>query len=208
MTPRLPGNCEECVGAKLGELRITIVTGLPRSGTSMMMQMLAAGGMPVLTDGARPADTDNPRGYLEFEPAKRTARDAGWVAAAAGKAVKLVHLLLPDLPAGYQYRVLFMHRDMEEVLASQRAMLERLGRRGAELSPQRLAAAFSEQLRRVGDWIARQPHVSALDVEYHRVIESPSTEARRVNQFLGGSLDETKMAAAVDPSLYRRRVTG
>src|SRR5688572_22859307 len=138
----------------------------------MMMQMLAAGGMPVLTDNARAADADNPRGYLEFEAAKRTARDAAWVAGATGKAVKLVHLLLPDLPCGYEYRVLFMHRDMDEVLASQQAMLERLRRTGADLSPERLADVFSKQLRRVRDWIAKQPGVSALDVHYRQVIES------------------------------------
>jgi hypothetical protein len=194
------------VGAKPGGMPVTIVTGLPRSGTSMMMQMLAAGGMPVLTDAARPPDADNPRGYLEFEPAKRTPRDAGWVAGAAGKAVKLVHVLLPALPPGHEYRLVFMHRDMNEVLASQRAMLEHLGRRGADLSPERLAAAFSEQLRRVREWMAQHPHVLALDVDYHKVIESAAAEARRVNQFLGGALDEAKMAAAVDPLLYRRRL--
>jgi hypothetical protein len=196
------------VGAKLGEMPVTIVTGLPRSGTSMMMQMLAAGGMPVLTDSARPPDADNPRGYFEFEPAKRTARDAGWVAGAAGKAVKLVHVLLPDLPPGYEYRVLFMHRDMVEVLASQRAMLERLHRSGADLTPARLAEVFSKQLRSVQDWIAQQPHISALDVDYWRVIESAAAEARRINEFLGGGLDEARMTAAVDPSLYRQRGAG
>jgi hypothetical protein len=196
------------VVAKLGEVRVTIVTGLPRSGTSMMMQMLAAGGMPVLTDSARPPDSDNPRGYFEFEPAKRTARDAGWVAGAAGKAVKLVHVLLPDLPRGYEYRVLFMHRDMGEVLASQRAMLERLHRSGADLTPARLAEVFSKQLWRVQDRIAQQPHVSALDVDYRRVIESAAAEARRINEFLGGGLDEARMTAAVDPSLYRQRGAG
>src|SRR5215212_2341111 len=129
-------------GAKLGGMPVTIVTGLPRSGTSMMMQMLAAGGMPVLAAAVRAPDADNPRGYLEFEAAKRTARDAAWVAGAAGKAVKLVHLLLPDLPQEHEYRVLFMRRDMDEVLASQRAMLARLRRTGADLSPERLADLF------------------------------------------------------------------
>lgn len=171
----------------------------------MMMQMLAAGGMPLLTDDARPADIDNPRGYFEFEPAKRTARDAGWVAGAAGKAVKLVHLLLPDLPPGYDYRVLFMHRDRGEVLASQRAMLQRLDRRGADLPPERLAEVFSKQLQRVQDWIAQQPDVAALDVDYRSVLKSAAPEAGRINAFLGGGLDEAAMAAAVEPSLYRQR---
>src|SRR3569833_79554 len=112
---------------------ITVVSGLPRSGTSMMMQMLAAGGMPMLTDGVRGPDPDNPRGYFAFGPVKRTPQDARWLAGAPGKAVKVVHSLLPALPGGYEYRVLFMLRDMHEVLASQDTMLRRLGRCGADL---------------------------------------------------------------------------
>jgi hypothetical protein len=194
--------------AKLGDLRVTVVTGLPRSGTSMMMQMLAAGGMPLLADDARPPDPDNPRGYFEFGPVKRPAGAVDWVAAAAGKAVKVIHVLLPNLPAGYQYRVLFMHRDVREVLASQQAMLRRLGRRGADLPPGRLAELFSQQLRQVREWLATQPHFSLLDVEYRRVVEDPAGESRRANQFLGGHLDEAKMAAAVDPAFYRQRTAG
>src|SRR4051812_38256410 len=148
---------------------VTVVSGLPRSGTSMMMQMLAAGGMPALTDGARGPDADNPRGYLEFEPAKRTAAaDGRWVGDAVGKAVKLVHLLLPDLPGGYEYRVVFMGRDVREVLASQAEMLRRRGRRGADLTPERLADVFGGQIRRVREWVAHQPGFSALDVDYRR----------------------------------------
>lgn len=188
-----------------GGTYVTVVSGLPRSGTSVMMQMLAAGGMPVLTDGVRGPDADNPRGYFEFEPVKRTAKDPGWVAEAAGKAVKVVHLLLPDLPGGQAYRVIFMHRDVGEVLASQAAMLGRLGRRGAELSAGQLAEAFAGQLRRVRAWLAGQAHIAVLDVEHRRVIEDSAGEAARVNRFLGGGLDPTRMAAVVDPALYRQR---
>jgi hypothetical protein len=174
----------------------------------MMMQMLAAGGMGVLADDLRPPDPDNPRGYFEFEPVKRTRVDNAWVAAAAGKAVKLVHLLLPELPGGYQYRVVFMHRETGEVLASQAAMLRRLGRRPAELDPKRLGEIFVGQVRRVRDWLDLQPHVRTLHVDYRQVLLDPAGLASRVNGFVGGGLDAARMAAAVDPSLYRNRSGG
>jgi hypothetical protein len=189
----------------LGKICVTVVSGLPRSGTSMMMQMLAAGGMPVLSDGTRASDPDNPQGYFELEAVKRIAADSHWLTGAAEKAVKVVHLLLPSLPPGHEYRVVFMNRDLREVLASQEAMLRRLGRRGADLSPEQLARTFESQLRRVRQWVAEQPHFSILDVPYRQVIEDPAAEAARVNRFLGGHLDVARMAAAVDPSLYRRR---
>ena len=188
-----------------GNPYVTIVSGLPRSGTSMMMQMLAAGGMPVLADDARAPDPDNPRGYFEFGPAKRTARDGRWVGGAVGKAVKVVHLLVPALPAGYEYRVVFMCRDVREVLASQAEMLRRLGRRGADLRPARLAEVFAGQLRRAREWVAGRAHFAALDVDYGQVVADPAGQAARVNRFLDGRLDEARMAAAVDPALYRRR---
>jgi hypothetical protein len=184
---------------------VTVVSGLPRSGTSLLMQMLGAGGMPLLTDDHRPPDADNPRGYFEFEPVKRTAQEDGWVAGAVGKAVKVIHLLLPRLPATNRYRVLFIHRDIAEVLASQRRMLDRNGLRGADLSPQRLGELFAAQVRRSLDWAALQPQVQLLSIQHQDLIARPAVEANRINQFLGGQLDETKMAAAVDPSLYRHR---
>jgi len=109
---------------------ITVVSGLPRSGTSMMMQMLGAGGLAVLTDGKRGADADNPRGYYEYEAVKSLGQDASWLASAGGKAVKIVSALLIHLPDGFDYRVIFMRRPIAEVLASQRAMLDRLGHAG------------------------------------------------------------------------------
>src|SRR5579872_1312474 len=106
---------------------VTIVSGLPRSGTSMMLRMLAAGGLPILTDGVRTPDEDNPHGYLEWEGVKSLARDASWVASARGKGVKVIYYWLRDLPRDCRYRVIFMRRDLDEVLASQAAMLERRG---------------------------------------------------------------------------------
>jgi hypothetical protein len=167
------------------------------------MQMLAAGGMPVLTDGIRAADEDNPRGYLEFEAVKRTKEDAAWVPCAQGKAVKMVYLLLRDLPAGYEYRVILMRRDLREVIASQRAMLTHLGRRGADLSDSRMAAIFETQMCETTEWLAAQSNFSVLEVNYSDCLQSPGYAASRVNAFLGG-LDEERMASAVDVSLYRR----
>jgi hypothetical protein len=176
---------------------VTVVSGLPRSGTSMLMQMLAAGGMPVLTDGVRAADEDNPLGYFEYEPVKRSANDVAWVAGSVGKAVKVVHLLLPCLPAEYQYRVLFIRREMGDVLASQRRMLERSGRRGAELAESRLAEIFEGQVGRVLEWLGRQGNFSLLPLEYREVTANPLAAARRMNRFLNGGMDEAAMAQRV-----------
>jgi hypothetical protein len=184
---------------------ITVVSGLPRSGTSMMMQMVAAGGMPVLTDGVRPADPDNPLGYFELEAVKRTRSDAGWVPQARGKAVKVVHLLLRDLPPEFPYRVILMRRDMDEVLESQRAMLDRLGRPGASLPPARLSAIYAAQLANVLQWAASQPDCRLLEVAHRDCVSDPQTTARQVNAFLDGSLEAEAMAAAVDSALWRRK---
>jgi hypothetical protein len=183
---------------------VTVVSGLPRSGTSLMMQMLAAGGMPALTDGIRAADEDNPRGYLEFEAVKRTREDAGWVAEAPGKAVKMVYLLLRDLPGCYEYRVILMRRDLREVMASQRAMLSRSGLPGADLSPERMAAIFEKEIGSVREWLAGQRNFEVLEVDYRECVRTPEESARIVNRFLGGWLDEARMAAAVDLALYRQ----
>jgi len=184
---------------------VTVVSGLPRSGTSLMMQALDAGGMPVLTDGVRQSDEDNPQGYYEFEAVKKTKADPGWVAGAVGKAVKMVYQLLYDLPEAYEYRVLFMRRDMREVLASQKIMLERRGEQGANISADRLADLFQRDLEKVHQWLDRQDNMSMLAVNYNAMVKSPQLECQRAGAFLGGALDIEKMAAVVDPSLYRNK---
>ena len=184
---------------------VVIVSGLPRSGTSMMMQMIEAGGVAVLSDARRAADDDNPRGYYEYEPVKATRKDASWVADAAGKVVKVVHLLLMDLPGDHRYRVVFMRRPLEEVLKSQTAMLQRQGQAGANLSPEQLGKAFGQQLDKVAGWLAGQSNFDVLYVEHGQVLADPQAQAGRINAFLGGELDEAAMAAVVDPSLYRQR---
>ncbi|MCI0460395.1 MAG: sulfotransferase [Gemmataceae bacterium] len=184
---------------------ITIVTGLPRSGTSLMMQMLQAGGMPILTDNLRQADADNPRGYLEFEPVKQLKRDASWLRGAYGQAVKLVHLLLYDLPAGHPYRVLFLRRKLPEVVASQRAMLDRQGKKGASLPEDQLARLFAGQLTQVEAWLRERENFAVLDVSYNDLIAGPTGQADRINHFLGGGLIPAAMSTVVEPALYRQR---
>jgi len=185
---------------------VTIVSGLPRSGTSLAMKMLRAGGMPVLADGARPPDTDNPAGYLEYAPVLRTATDASWVAGAPGHAVKVIYALLRQLPQGFEYRVLWMRRDPGEVIASQQAMLARRGA-AAEggLSRERLAAVFAAQLAETEAWMAQQPGFRNLVLDYRDVVAVPSAAAATIDDFLGGRLDRGAMVSAVDPLLYRQR---
>lgn len=188
---------------------ITIVSGLPRSGTSLMMQMLAAGGLPPLTDTLRAADASNPRGYLELEAVKKLKTDRSWLPEARGKAVKVIHLLLPELAtpdlAGEQFRVIVMRRPIEEVLASQRAMLARQGKVGASLSDAQLGKMFLDQLERAGRTLAGRTNFEVCTVQYPALVADPAREVARVNTFLGGGLGGTAMAQAVDPSLHREK---
>jgi hypothetical protein len=184
---------------------ITVVSGLPRSGTSMMMQMLGAGGLAVLTDGKRGADADNPRGYYEYEAVKSLAQDASWLASARGKAVKIVSALLIHLPDEFDYRVIFMRRPIAEVLASQSAMLDRLGHAGPRGDDARLADLFARHLDEVDALLRRRPEIVCLDVDYPAVVDSPLRVAEAVSAFLDGALDPARMAAAVSPELHRQR---
>ncbi len=186
---------------------ITIVSGLPRSGTSMMMQMLAAGGMPILTDHARAADDDNPRGYCEFEPVKKTATDSSWLGDAPGKAVKIIYALLRDLPdtPEHDYRVLFMQRPLEESIRSQQVMLERLAREGSALAPEEMRAVFARELESIKSWLAEKPGFRVLHLEYRAVIAGPAKEARRICEFLEIDLDQAAMAEVVDARLHRQK---
>ena len=185
---------------------ITIVSGLPRSGTSLMMQMLSAGGIPPLTDHLRAADESNPRGYFEFDAVKRLRSDHSWLDLARGHAVKIIHLLLRELPTdrGLQYRVIFMRRPLEEVLASQRAMLERQGKKAADDAL--LAKVYRGQLEQAEQWLATAPGFSVLYVEHRALFESAQPNAARVNEFLGGRLDVAAMLGVIEPTLYRQRI--
>jgi hypothetical protein len=184
---------------------VTIVSGLPRSGTSMLMQMVHAGGLPAVTDGERVADADNPRGYFEFERVKALRTDKGWLDEAEGKVVKVIHMLLPELPDDREYRVVFVERDLDEVVASQQTMLARLGKPGGALPPERLKAAFGAQLQQVSAVLAGRPRTAVLRIAYKEVIADPVGAAARIDEFLGGGLDRAAMAASVDAGLYRNR---
>jgi hypothetical protein len=182
---------------------IIIVSGLPRSGTSMMMQILDAGGIEVVTDNLRAADTDNPRGYYELEKVKQLKRDSSWLPEIRGKAVKMVSQLLLDLPPTEHYRVVLMERDFNEMLDSQERMLRRLGRQAAPRET--ILPAYTSHLERVHRWLQRQPHIAVLRVGYKCLVEQCEPEVMRLNAFLGGLLDVAGAVSAVDPSLYRNR---
>jgi hypothetical protein len=182
---------------------IIIVSGLPRSGTSVMMQMLDSGGVEVVTDHVRTADTDNPKGYYEYEQVKAIKRDTAWVPATRGKAFKMVSQLLYHLPPDETYRVIFMERDMEEVLRSQEKMLARLGRPPAPR--EEIRRAYAVHLERLHEWLGQQPNLAVLRVGYKGLVERPAEQAQRVREFLGGRADVEAMVKAVDPSLYRNR---
>ncbi|MFL6537689.1 MAG: sulfotransferase family protein [Chthoniobacterales bacterium] len=184
---------------------ITVVSGLPRSGTSLMMQVLAAGGLPSLTDSVRESDENNPRGYFEFEAVKKLRLDSSWLKRAQGHAIKIIHVLLRELPTDgrFSYRVLFMQRALDEVLASQAKMLQRAGKSAAD--PALLVKTFTAQIAQVKEWMSGQPAFAFLEVEHQRLITQPEIVAGEVAQFLGLDLAVPTMAEAVDPALYRER---
>ena len=185
---------------------IPIVSGLPRSGTSLMMNMLAAGGLEVLTDQLRTPDDDNPVGYFELEDVKKLIKgEHSWLSRSNGKAVKVISTLLPYLPDGYHYRIIFMRRAIEEVLASQRRMLINRGENPDKISNAQMAEVFEKNLQQTERWINSQAHASRIEINYKKLIDNPSPLVAEINKFLGGGLDEEKMVGVIDPSLYRQR---
>lgn len=185
--------------------RITIVSGLPRSGTSMVMKMLEAGGLAPLTDEIRQADNDNPRGYYEFEPVKKLETDQSWLPRAKGKAVKIISMLLRHLPLDYTYKVIFIRRHLPEVLASQKQMLVRRGEPADQVSDEEMARIYGNHLRQMENWLNARPAFDVLYVNHRDIIDNPAKACRRINKFLGGRLDVRKMAGVVDNALYRQR---
>ncbi|MGB6677265.1 MAG: hypothetical protein WBE44_11280 [Terriglobales bacterium] len=184
---------------------ITVVSGLPRSGTSLMMQMLAAGGMPVLTDGERQADADNPRGYFEWERIKLLPQQPDCIGEAQGKAVKVISQLLFALPAEREYRVIFMQRPLTEVVASQAEMIRRRGTVGAALPQAALIAGLGAHLNQVNTWLKDKPNISVHRVEHQEVLREPLRVAESIQPFLNCPLNVVAMSQQVDTSLYRQR---
>jgi broad-specificity NMP kinase len=184
---------------------IIIVSGLPRSGTSMMMKMLEATNIPILTDEIREADEDNLKGYYEDERAKTLHKNNSWISDAEGKAVKVISYQLPHLPPGHQYRILFMQRKIEEVLASQRKMMERRGEPQDDVPDKLMAGVFQKHLDEVDEWLKKQPNIKTLYISYNDTLDDPETTAENIENFLQKSLDVEKMMQIVDPKLYRQR---
>jgi hypothetical protein len=186
---------------------VIVVSGLPRSGTSMMMRMLEAGGIAPFTDGERAADIDNPEGYYEFRRVMDLEKDPdrSWVRDARGRALKVISFLLRHLPDDNAYRILYMRRNLDEVLTSQDKMLDRLGNAAPGADLEAMKEAYRNDIVAARLYARKQPHMEMLEVHYAEAIADPAATARAVNAFLGGSLDEAKMAAAVKAALYRNR---
>ena len=185
---------------------IIVVSGLPRSGTSMAMKMLDAAGIPLVTDEVRLPDEDNPRGYFELESVKALGEqdDKSWLAEAGGKAIKIISHLLRELPDHHAYKVIFMNRHIQEVIRSQNKMLIR---RGEELSgdDQNVTALLEQHLRLIQPWLRKQQNFSVLDLHYSEVVSAPLQGAVQMADFLERELEHEKMASVVDPGLYRNR---
>jgi hypothetical protein len=185
---------------------IVIVSGLPRSGTSLMMKMLEAGGIPPLTDQVRQADQDNPRGYYEFERVRKLKEgDYAWVRQARGKTVKVVSDLLPHLPQKHKYYVVFMRRNIDEVLASQRLMLTRRDEDADGVEDHEMRGIFEGHLGQVFNWAREQGNLSYIEVSYNDLMSDPVPVIKKINRYLGESLDTTAMEGQIDPKLYRQQ---
>jgi len=184
---------------------ITIVSGLPRSGTSMMMKILEAGGMSIFTDNLRTADEDNPKGYYELEQVKALKDgDDAWIKDAPGKVVKVISSLLEYLPSNYKYKIIFMRREIAEILASQKQMLIRRGE-SSDGDDQKMAEMFQEHLKRVRVWLANQPNMEVLYVDYNALMADPAPEIESVAEFLGLGAHLDAMLAVPDKKLYRQK---
>lgn len=185
---------------------ITIVSGIPRSGTSMMMKMLEVGGREVFTDNVRHPDEDNPSGYYELEEVKTLPKGhRSWLHDAEGKAVKVISPLLRFLPQDHRYHVILMRRAIDEVLASQRIMLQNRGEATFSMDDERLAAIYGENLEQTERWASETPSVDLVPIDYNGLLNDPGAELERLVSFLGGDLDLEAMAAVIDPALYRQR---
>lgn len=187
---------------------IIVVSGLPRSGTSMMMEILHAGGISLLTDNLRKADQDNPRGYFEWERVKKLPEgDHAWLSDAIGKAVKIIAPLLPYLPDAYQYKVVFMNRNMEEILSSQRKMLQRRGEGPQGVEEEKMKDIFEKNLDSVFQFMNANDNVSYIICDYNAMLRDPTRDIENIRRFLDLESDIDGMVDVVDPALYRQRVS-
>ncbi|MGA1824822.1 MAG: sulfotransferase domain-containing protein [bacterium] len=186
---------------------IIIVSGLPRSGTSMMMKMVEAGGVEIATDGIRSADDDNPKGYYELERVKDLDKhkDKSWLIALRGKAVKIISYFLKELPDENNYKVIFIERNLQEISASQNKMLSNRGEPLDPANERKIIEKFETHLKKVRYMLCKTPHFETIFINHREVLNNPYEQAKRVNKFLGGCLNEEKMTGVVDQNLYRNR---
>lgn len=187
---------------------MVIVSGLPRSGTSMMMKMLAEGGLEAISDALRAADDDNPNGYFEFEPVKQLGEGhATWLAETGGKVIKVISSLLEYLPRGYRYKILFMERDLSEILASQEKMLANR-QETSNVTDAQMRAQFERHLAAIKYWLARQPNMEVMYIGYNAMLADPESLVKRIVEFIGLPLDAEKMLSVPNQALYRNRFPG
>jgi hypothetical protein len=175
----------------------------------MMMQMLHAGGLQIATDAVRTADESNPKGYFELEAVKELDKGAppGWLPGARGKAVKVVSSLLRWLPESYDYQVIFMQRNLDEVIASQDRMLAQRGVPQDASEHDRIRQLYQAHVEETLRLLRRRRCFSTLVVDYGETLAHPERIARRLDRFLAAQLDVNRAAAAADPALYRNRRT-
>ncbi|MFO7889439.1 MAG: sulfotransferase domain-containing protein [bacterium] len=183
---------------------IIIVSGLPRSGTSMMMQILEKGGLEIITDNVRRADKDNPKGYYEFEKVKEIEKDTSWLSACRGKVVKMVSMLLFELPDNRRYKIVFMQRNMGEILASQKKMLQRLNKEDGQ-EDEKIKKGYEKHLRKITNWLQKRKNCHVFYVSYNNILKEPDVHIKKLNKFFNNRLDEQQMLKVVDYSLYRQR---
>ncbi len=181
---------------------LVVISGIPRSGTSLLMQMLQAGGVEILSDQKRKPDQNNPKGYLELEAVKRLSEDNSCLKGQTGKAVKVISYLLKYLPKNQKYKIIFINRNMKEILKSQQKMLGEI----EENYPKTLIKAFHKELHNIKQWAEKQLNIQILNLHYKDVIKKPAEQIDRIIKFLNISLDKQEMIAVIDPSLYRTKL--
>lgn len=183
---------------------ITVATGLPRSGTSMLMQILESGGMEIFTDSIRKADINNSKGYYEYEKVKKLQQDNSWLDQAEGKAIKVIVPLLKYLPMNFRYQMVFIERNLDEVLRSQTEMLTRLNKPD-NADESQLRNAFQSQITFAKKSLHNQHNVDVLYVNYNEIIKNPAKHLKTIHEFIEPSLDYEKMVQCVDSKMYRQR---
>ena len=186
---------------------IIVVSGLPRSGTSMLMKMLEAGGIEIVSDRIRTADEDNPKGYYELEKVKELDKteNKSWLNELRGKAVKIISYFLKDLPNTNNYKVIFMERNFREMIASQNKMLLHRGESVDTSKDEKMIQNFKNHLRKIRHMLDHEPYFETIFINYGHMLKNPLEEVEKLNNFLGGDLDKEKMVGVIDPNLYRNR---